>query len=296
MTGKNIEDGLKVVGGGLRDFYSRNKTHIFTALSIGGTIATCASSAKSGAKIARKIDKRERELGRRLSGKEKFHLGWKDMILPAGSCIFACASSLGTDIVATRDIARANALFIASEKAYEKLSKKTKEVLGEKKAKQIQDEIAKDEIINRQTPMTRSSFDDAPKTGSGTLYPFVDGYSGLLFWSNVDYIDKCVMKLREYMRNLEPRGDEYDYYDKIVGVPYREWLSYLGFSDKVINTPERKNKGWNKGFEADGSGDDPIEYIRSTMELEPGFAVTVISWEKDPTDMKLGRLIKGSGL
>lgn len=296
MTGTNIENGFKAIGGEIRDFYSKNKTHIFTGLSIGGTVATCVLSVKAGAKSARRIDEKERELGRHLTRAEKRKLCWKDMVLPVGSCVLASVSSLGTDVIATRDIARSNALFIASEKAYEKLSEKTKEVLGEKKAKQVKDEMVKEEIIEKQIPLTQVSFDDAPRTGTGTLYPFLDGYSGLRFWSTVDYIDCCVLKLNNYMRDLAPRGDEYDYEDKIVGVPYREWLGYLGFKDNVIKTPERKNKGWNKGFHKDGSDDDPIEYYRTTVELEPGFAVTVINWEKEPTDMKLGRLIKGSGL
>lgn len=296
-TAKNIEDGFKVLGGGIRDFYSKNKTHIFTALSIGGTIAACVTSAKSGSRIARRIDRREEELGRRLTGKEKIDLGWRDMVLPVGLMVGSCVCGFASDSIATQMIARSNMALVASEKAYEQLSRKTKEVLGEKKAKQIKDEIAKENVAERVgTPLTVSSFDDAPRTGTGTLTPWVDGYTGLRFWSNNDYLEKCVMKLNEHMRDLEPRGGELDYEDRIVGVPYREWLSYLGFPDKVANTPERKEKGWNKGFAKDGSGDDPIEYFRTTMEIEPGFAVTVINWECDPTDMRHGRLLKGSGL
>lgn len=300
-TAKNIEDGFKQLGSGLRDFYSKNKTHIFTALSIGGTVVTCVSSAKAGARIARRIDAEENRRGRYLTAKEKIELSWKDMLLPAGSCIFACASSLNSDLIATDMIAKSNALAITTAKAYDALSKKTKDVLGEKKAKQIQDEITKEKMETATAPngrllLTKSAFDDAPKTGSGTLVPFVDGYSMLPFWSNVDYIEKCILKLQTYMANLEPRGGEYDYEDKIVGVPYREWLSYIGYGNSVANTPERKYKGWNKGFEKDGSGDDPISYSRTTMEYEPGFPVCVINWDRDPTDMKLGRLIKGSGL
>lgn len=300
-TAKNIEDGFKALGGGIRDFYSRNKTHIFTALSIGGTVATCVSSAKSGAKIARKIDEQEEELGRHLTGKEKVKLCWKDMMLPAAFCVGSTICSFNTDRVATQMIARSNAALLVSEKAYEELSRKTKEVLGEKKAKQIKDEIAKEEVQNAVAPnghrlLTKSAFDGAPQTGNGTLTPFIDGYSKLPFWSNIDYIDKVVMKLQEHMREIAPRGGELDYDDKMVGVPYREWLSYIGYSGKTIDSPERRNKGWNKGFQADGSGDDAIEYYRTTEEFEPGFAVTVINWETDPTDMKLGRLIKGAGL
>ena len=60
----------------------------------------------------------------------------------------------------------------------------------------------------------------------------------------------------------------------------------------VWNTPERKFVGWNKGYAKDGSEDDPIEIYRTTMEWAPGFAVTVLNWEKDPVNMKLGRLLK----
>ena len=98
------------------------------------------------------------------------------------------------------------------------------------------------------------------------------------------------------MRELGPRGDEFDYYDKILGVYYSEWLKGLNFDKKVWNTKERKEKGWNKGFAKDGSEDDPIEYSLVPIEFEPGFAVMGLRWEKDPTDMRLGRLIKSSGV
>ena len=271
------------------EFCRANKPHIYTALGIGGTIATGILAAQSGARSARKIDKRRSELGRPLTFMEKAQLCWTDAVIPTVVGGLACFSELKADRKFSEIISNRTLALVASEKAYERLSQKTKEVLGEKKAQQVKDEIAKEDM---QEAVTKEKLEEAPRIGTGTLYPFLDDYSKILFWSNIDYINLCVMKLQAMMRDLEPRGGMNDYYDKKIGVPYSEWLSYIGVPKKLWNTPERKNFGWNKGFAADGSDDDPIEIVRTTVEYEPGFAVTVINWEKNPTDMSLGRLIK----
>lgn len=295
MKENHILNGFKEIGDRSREFYEANKAHIFTALGIGGTITTGILSARDGAKAARKIDRRMRELGRPLTAKEKFQLCWSDYwdaVLAGG---ISCFSTLKSDLINTDTISKRTALLIASEKAYEKLSQKTKEVLGEKKATQVRDEIAREDVHDGKT-ITKEKLEGAPRVGNGELYPFLDGYSKILFWSNIDYIDLCVMKLNKMMSEIEPRSLVSDYYEQKKGVPYSEWLAFIGVDPKLYNTPERKNMGWNKGFDPDGSDDDPIAYYRTTEEYNPGFAVTVLTWEKDPTDMSLGRLIKSSGI
>ena len=290
-----LADGYKAIGQKIGGWCMDNRAHVFTGLAVTGTITTGILSARSGARAARKIDRKEEELGRKLSFKEKMGLCGKDFILPATAAIISVGGAVGSDVVNTKTIGIQNAALIASEKAYEKLSQKTKEVLGEKKAKQVEDEIAK-EKVEKSGIITQASLDTAPRTGSGTLFAYVDTYSNLLFWSNLDYINCVIKDMRALMHDLRPRGDEYDYYDKIIGVPYSEWLKSLGFDKKVWNCNERKDKGWNKGYSPDGSDDDPIEYYTRPIEWEPGFAVTAIYWEKDPIDMHLGRLIKSSGM
>lgn len=291
-------DGLKEVGSRIGTFCMNNRAHICTGLSVVGTVTTGVLAARSGARSARKIDRKEAELGRRLTFQEKMALCGKEFIAPTISCIVASAGAVGSDVFNTQTIARTNAALLVSEQAYEKLSQKTKEVLGEKKAQQIQDEIAKEKIEQARATgiITRGSFENAPKSGNGTLYPFVDGYSNLPFWSNLDYINACVKDLEKKMREQEPRGSERDYQNKEVGVHYSDWLQMLNFDKNVWSCPEKKDAGWNRGYSEDGEDDDPIAYFRTTQEWEPGFAVTVITWEKDPISMKLGRLLKMSGM
>lgn len=290
-----LADGFTAIGHAIGGWCANNKAHICTGLAIAGTISTGVLSARSGARAARKIDKKEQELNRKLTFKEKTQLCGKDFILPTAAAILSVGGAVGSDVLNTKTIGIQNAALIASEKAYEKLSQKTKEVLGEKKAQQVQDEIAK-EKIHEPGVITQEKLDNAPRSGNGDVYPFIDDYSQLLFWSNLDYINCVIKDLQSMMRDLAPRGDEFDYYDKQIGIPYSEWLKSLGFDKKVWGCNAFRNFGWNKGFAEDCVDDDPIEYYRTTEEYSPGFAVTMIRWEKDPTDMRLGRLIKSSGM
>lgn len=277
-------------------FCQNNKAHILTGVGVVGTVTTGVLSARSGARAARTIDRKEREIGRKLTGREKAALTGKFFIAPAIAGTLSMVGTVGSDVVNTKTIGIQNAALIASEEAYERLSRKTKEVLGEKKAKQVEDEVTKEKVAESGLALTRASFENAPKVGNGTLTPFVDEYSMLPFWSNLDYIALTVKGMQDMMAEQKSRGDEYDYYDKEIGVPYSEWLKGIGYDRRVWDTPERRHHGWNKGFAEDGSEDDEICYQTVPIEYEPGFAVMALRWEKEPTDMRLGRLIKSSGV
>ena len=70
----------------------------------------------------------------------------------------------------------------------------------------------------------------------------------------------------------------------------------MNFEPRVYKAAAFAKFGWNKGFTDDRSDDDPLGYFITTMEYTPGFPVNVINWEKTPTDMRLGRLLKSQGL
>ena len=293
-----IQQSLQCLGERWCAFYNKNKAHIYTGIGIGGTVLTGVLAAQSGARSARKIDRREKELGRKLSFIEKGKLCWADAIAPVAVCAISGYSTFKVDRTLSAELAKRTTMLIASEKAYEKLSNKTKEVLGEKKAKQIQDEVVKEDM-RKAIEIGEISLDDfknAPRVGNGSLSMFVDGHTRLPVWSNIDYLRRQEMELQNMMTELKARGGDDDYYDKPIGVHYSEWLTRLGYGNRIAFTPERKNSGWNKGFATDGSQDDLIEFYTTPEEFSPGVAVTVIYWRTDPTDMRLGRMIKSNNI
>ena len=298
MGANEVQKGLDWLGNVAGNFCEVNKAHIYTAVGIGGTVFTGILAAQSGARSARRIDQREQELGRRLTYIEKGKLCWKDAIAPVVMCAVSGYSTFKVDRTLSAELAKRTTMLIASEKAYEKLSEKTKEVLGEKKAKQVQDEIVKEKFDQavQSGLITNDAFANAPRVGNGQLSMMVDEFSMLPVWSNIDYIALQVNELRAIMADLKPRDPNNDYYDHEVGVYYKEWLRRLGYTDpKIIGTNERKHLGWNKGFAGKhGADDDPIDYYTTAIEWSPGVAVTAIGFTKEPSDMRLGRLIKSS--
>ena len=293
-----LKSGIDALGFYGKKFYHENKAHIFTGLSIAGTIATGAISAKDGARAARRIDQKSIELGRELTNGEKFKLCWKDFLDAGLICAGACAATVASDAINTRTIADRTTLLIASEKAYEQLSKKTKEVIGEKKYKEVKDEMVKEKIQNQKPPhvITQTDFDHAPRVGDGALYPMILEYCWLPFWSNLDYLNLWVMKMNGIMSDLEPRDNTRNYLGQKIGVPFSEFVSAIGYDHKIACTPERRNHGWNKGYAKDGSDDDIIAIEHHSVEYSPGFAVTMISFEQDPRDMTCGGIFKSNGL
>ncbi len=149
MAENYVIEGTKAIGREIWKFGQDNKAHILTGLGVAGTITTGILSARSGARAARRIDQKERELNRRLTAKEKFCLCGKDFIAPAVAGTLAVVGTVGSDVINTKIIGERTALLIASEKAYDQLSRKTREVLGEKKARQVQDEVTKEKVIEQ---------------------------------------------------------------------------------------------------------------------------------------------------
>lgn len=283
----DLKEGYLLMGNWLNDWYDKNKAHFWTGVSMVGTVATAVASAKETGQIFRKHgDPKELPVKERM---KVYATGYLKTAGLAGISMYGAGKS---DHENGKIIAERTSLYLATRKAYDVMKKNIKEVVGEKKAQQVQDEAAKEQV--RQT-VTQQVVDQSPIIGRGDQV-FLDAYSGILFRSNIDYLRLCEAKLQNMMNELAARGDEFDYYDRKVGVPYSEWLSFIGVPQKDWNTPERKDHGWNKGFAKDGSDDDPICFYTTTTEYEEGKSCCVINWEKDPTDMKLGRLMKSSGL
>ena len=288
----DLKDGYLLMGDICNSWYEQNKAHFWTGVSMAGSALTAIASANDTARVFRKCRKEYGCDPKELPVKERLKLYAANYITTAGCLGTSIFGAVKSDRESTKIIAERTGLYLATRKSYDLLKKNLKEVVGEKKAQQVQDKAAEEKIERVVTPERVA---DAPVFGRGDQL-FMDGYTEELLWSNIDFLRRCEMEMKEMMRELAPRNHEYDYYDNEVGVHYYEWLSKVGFPREKWNTKERKHVGWNKGFRKDGEDDDPISFYTVAKEYEPGKSCLVIEWEKDPSDMRLGRLIKSSGL
>lgn len=299
---KTMQTGYQIMGQEAKQKIVDNRANILTGVSVLGTIATGVVSAFSGAKAARKIDAKAAELQRPLTTKEKAALCWKDFILPAGTVITSSASSITSNRIQAGDIARLTTDVAVVTKAYNEFKKATNEVVNEKQQQQIKDTIAEEKRRQMDPAVTNRLVD--PEMGMGRAQLFVDGFSGVQFFATVDKVRLAESKLQHMMAEIRPRTWLGYYTNSMIGVPYREWLSLI---DAETNVPTYSrdvsiyaNFGWNKGFWNDDIDDDDV----ISFYLAPGETIYrgeerscyVITWDLDPSDMKLGDMVKRMGV
>lgn len=290
-----LKDNYILMGDMANDWYTQNKSHFWTGVSMLGTIATAFASSNDTARVFRKCQKKYACDPSELPVKVRLQEHWQDFA-PTAACVgislFGAAKS---DHESTKLIAERTGAYLVTKKAYDTLKSSMKEVVGEKKAQQVEQKVTEEkakEIVCSNPVYDRNLLPTAGRPDQ----EFIDEYSGWRFMSNIDYLRLGEMKLQAMMDELAPRNSVLEYSDAIKGVAYSEWAAYIGMKPEQYNTNERRYRGWNKGYDRNGYDDDVIHFTTRPIEVEEGRSAIVISWEVEPTDMKLGRLIKLSNI
>ena len=143
-----MTEGYKILFKGIADWIVRNRAHIGTGVSIGGTIVSNVLSTRAGAKSGRMIDAKSQELARPLTTKEKVELCWKNHVGSAATAGVACVGAAYSDNQHVKDFNKAMTAYTGIKKLYDTTRRATKEVLGEKKEMELQDKINQKTIAN----------------------------------------------------------------------------------------------------------------------------------------------------
>lgn len=290
-----LKDNYILMGDMANDWYEQNKSHFWTGVSMLGTIATAFASSNDTARVFRKCQKKYACDPSELPVKVRLQEYWQDFA-PTAACVGISLFGAGkSDHESTKLIAERTGAYLVTKKAYDTLKSSMKEVVGEKKAQQVEQKVAErnaQEIIRANPIYDRNSL---PVVGRPEQ-EFIDKFSGWRFMSNIDYLRLGEMKLQSMMREISPRNTVLYHTNAVRGVAYREWLCYIGMPQELWNTPERDREGWNKGCDPDGFDDDVIQFTTNPIEVEEGRSALEIEWETEPTDMRLGTYLKLNGV
>lgn len=302
-----IIEGYKVMGQEAKQRTIDNRANIFTGASVVGTIATGIISAFAGAKSARQIDAAAVIKGEPLTLKEKAKLCWKNFIAPVATTGGSIAGAIGSNRILTSDVSRLTQDAVMATKAYNELKKAQQEVLDEKHQQAVKANIAEKEIEKaKEEPKRIESIPDIPGGGVGNSQLFMDSFSGIAFWSTQDKVMLAIKTLQEEMRDTKPREHNSYVTGAIIGVKYTRWLDLIG-ADKgnkyyKSETSLHSYYGWNKGYHDDytpGDDDDTISCYLSPGEVSYNGEMRscyVIEWDQDPSDMRLGDILKREGI
>lgn len=161
-----------------------NSPLILTYLSVAGVVSTTALAVKATPQALDKIAQMRSELDAPTK-KEFAQLLWKDYTPALLSGAFTIACIIGAHNINNRRNAALVTVYSLAETALKEYQTKLKEQLGDTKAKQFKDDIAKDHLLD--TPMATSQ---VFITGLGEQLCY-DSYTGRYFKSDIETIRRA---------------------------------------------------------------------------------------------------------
>lgn len=147
-------------------FFKKNGNLILTGVGVVGLFSTIGTCIKETENNVRKIDELEKELGHKLSKKQKVRASIPNYKKTIVSGVLTTSCFVGAAIVSKRNQASLMAAYSALNKSYKAYKKEVKELYGEEADKTIKENIIKknvgtpiDEIIDEKDEVVRTFYD-----------------------------------------------------------------------------------------------------------------------------------------
>lgn len=253
-------------------FTERNTPTILTGLGVLGLFETGVLAYKAGPKgkeimEAKKKDLRDVYPGDNAAKRAVYGEIVKEMtpVLapPVAMGVATGACIIGSHHVSSRRIAAISAAYSLTETALKEYKEKTKELVGEKKAQQIRESIAKDKLKKNPPEVKEEQLAMLPTNG---LVLCMDSFSQRPFYSNAQKIGKAINTLSARARS-EMSVSLNELYDEI-GAP------------ELTHLPNGEDVGWTADDASSGSL--PIYFTALLTETEQpclylDYEVTVIA-------------------
>ncbi len=186
---------VKIVRG-IPRFCKRNSNWILSALAMIGVTVLTWAAIKGTIKAVKLCEEKGVK-----DGKEVIKTTWKLYIPALGFFILTTLSIVGNAHINGKRLATLTGLYAASQADIQAIKKKAKEMLGEKKASEVQAEADKEKVAALPAPKEG----EINQTGHGTQL-YMDGMTGQFFRASPDYIElvekEINMKLQNEVDNL----------------------------------------------------------------------------------------------
>lgn len=139
----------------VQTYVSTHKSEILTGVGIAGMFTTTVLAVAETPKAIKLIEKAEEVKGEKLTPVETVKTAWKCYIPAAVTCACSTACLIGASNVSARRNAALAAAYEISRTTLDEYKGKVIEKVGEKKEREIRDEIAQDKVD--QNPVSSSS-------------------------------------------------------------------------------------------------------------------------------------------
>ena len=288
-------EGYKIMGKEAQEYVVKHRAGIGTLVSVGGTIVSNILSTKAGAKSARMIDAKAMELGRPLTFQEKLKLCWTNHIGSVSTAAVSCVGAGYSHNQHVKDFNKVATAYAGVKKLYDAGKKATREVLGEKKAAEVQDKVNQ-KYIEEHPEVKQKISAPMQNPDPHTMQRYYEPVFGEVIFATRDQIEGAIKAMKAEMNALPPRNKNVAGRSGVYGVKHRKFYEYgggFGISEEKLSSKVMQDIGFNKGKEVGGSDDDIIAVFYTPMLInDDNEACICINWEQDPSDMAYGDYCK----
>lgn len=183
---------LSRVAKNVRRTVGKHSPEILTGIGIAGMISTVVLSVRATPKALELLEeKKVEECTDELTPIETVKTAWKCYIPAAVTGTMSVVCLIGANAVNVKRNAALATAYTISESALREYKNKVVETIGEKKEKEVRDEIAKDRVKNNPVKVT-----EIIETGNGTTRCY-DHHAGRYFYSDIDKLKRIQNDINE---------------------------------------------------------------------------------------------------
>lgn len=187
----NLIKVMRTSGKRIFRYTAKNSNWILAALASLGVAGTAISFTKATVKAVKLCEEKQ------VHGKkEVLKTVWKLYIPGVGFALATTIAICGNAHINARRLATVSGLYVASQADLKAFKEKTKEMLGEKKEKKIEDEVERDKVAKADIPPEH----DIVKTGHGNQL-FIFGWTGGWFRACPEWVELIEKEINDELKS-----------------------------------------------------------------------------------------------
>lgn len=246
----------------IKPFVNKHEPEILMGMGISGLIFSTVWAVKATVKATRAvINYKDSKNIDKVTKKEVIKLTWRYYWPVVASTAISIPLIIAGNRVSNKRYAALAAAYSISETALLEYQEKTRDLLGEKKAREIQESIDSDKINKTYTGTNQIIM-----TGNGESL-FYEPLSGRYFKSNWNDIAKAANELNAQALS-----------ELVSQITLNEWFDRLGLEDTEV--------GDIMGWELDGKPYNLIDISISSHITKDNIPCGAISYRRTPTKLK----------
>ena len=246
----------------IKPFVVKHEPEILMGMGISGLIFSTVWAVRATFKASKAIrDYKESKQIEKLTSKEIFKLTWRHYLPVVASTALSIPCVIAGNRVSNKRYAALATAYTISEAALHEYQESTREIVGEKKARQIQENIDAKKIED-----TYKGTNQIILTGNGESL-FFEPLSGRYFKSNWNDIAKIANELNSTALS-----------DVNGQITLNEWFNRLGLEDTTL--------GDEIGWQLRNGPRDLIDIEISSHITKDNVPCGAISYKKEPGPLK----------